>query len=301
MNRTPGGGYAQGAMAENEHRTETVSVEVHDPQISEHANEVMTREVRDALGTDQVELPSEQARRAGRTHPGEKRLFAALWERRIIFGVSLGGAVVVAAILVLTTGSWWWIALPLGLHVAATLYVTYAIIDTTTLAETPSADSLAALEAEGVRDPERAFSEHLESFVPAEQAGGRKGGEGVFEYGANVRTTRPYEDPGGSAVEQETAMTPSSVATSAAPAEPGQGGADVPDWPVLLPAFGAGLLMLAAIIIPLVAGGGLLWIMVAAVWPPCLALVAYEAHAYRRAKASRSRGEGPESSPDTRG
>jgi hypothetical protein len=279
-------------MSENDKHTETVPVEIHDPELSERANEIMTAEARAALGTDQVELPPERAHQAGRRHPKDDRLLAGLWERRVLLGMAAGAAVVVAAIIVLSTGEWGFIAIPLVLLVGMLAYVLRSVFETTTLIETPAPDVVADLEAEGVRDPERQFNEQIESFT-AEDGGGPAGA------GANQRTARPHEDAGRSTAEQQHAMTPSSVATSSAPAEPGQGGApDVPDAAVLWPAFGAAALMLITLVVAAIEGGAM-WIVPAVCWPLAIALIVYQVVSYRRTKASH--GAEPGASADFRG
>lgn len=199
-------------------RTERVSVEVRDPALSDRANEELTREVREALGRDEVELPPEQAARAGREHPEEHGLLDHLWERRIVVGVTLGVAVVVAGVLVLTTGSWWWLPAILLVHVVATVVITGAIIKTTTIVESPSSGATAVLQEEGVRDPERELNDQVRSFTgtPGPSA------ETLVEPGDNERRSRPEDAPGQADVEQERAITPSSGGSQ--PAGPGSEG-----------------------------------------------------------------------------
>ncbi len=200
--------------------TERVPVEVHDPALTERANEVLSDEVRQALGRDEVELPAEQARSAGREHPEEHGLLDALWERRIVVGISLGVAIVVAAILALTTGSWWLLPAVFIVFLLATFVVTSAIIRMTTLVESPSSEAAAALQEEGVRDPERELNDQVRSFTGAPGPDA----EAVVEPGENERQTQPERAPGESAAEQETAITPSSGASK--PAGPGAGDRD---------------------------------------------------------------------------
>src|SRR3954452_16302566 len=180
-------------MAEQQEHTETVPVRVRDPELSERANEILTEEARRALGTDEVELPADRAGQAGHRHPGDQRLFAALWERRVILGLAAGAAVVVAAILVLSTGAWGAIAIPVVLLGGMLAYVVKAVMQTTTLAESPAPEAVAALDEEGVKDPERLFNEHVESFTAN---GGHSGQGPTVAAGGNQRTTRPGEDAG---------------------------------------------------------------------------------------------------------
>jgi membrane protein implicated in regulation of membrane protease activity len=258
----------------DEARTKTVPVEVRDPELSERANEIMTQEARAALGTDHVELPEDRARDAGRAQHDDHGALAILWERRILLGVLLGAAVVVAGILVLATGTWWLLFVPLALHVATTAVVVIAAIATTTDVESPSPTAAAALEEEGVRDPERVFAEEVQSFTPP--PGGARSG--------NTRDVEADEDPAQAHAEQQSAMTPSSRTTNAAPAEPGPGGAEVPDAVILWPAYAAAALMVGAVIIALVGGNALLWILVPVVWPLGIALIVYQLRGYRQAR-----------------
>lgn len=260
-------------MTENSEHTETVPVEVRDPALTERANEIMTDEARAALGTDHVELPADRAGQAGRRHPSDRRMFAALWERRVLIGLALATAVVVAGILVLTTGAWGFIAVPLVLLAVTVPYAVRSVFETTTLAESPAPEAVAALDREGVRDPERLFNEHVESFT----AEGPRGAQGPM---------LAEEDPGGSMAAQQGRMTPSSEPTTAAPAEPGEGGADMPAYPVLWPAAVAVVLMIITLVVGIVEGG-LMWLVPAVCWPCGLGLVAYEVVAFRRSEAAR--------------
>jgi hypothetical protein len=202
-------------MSDADDRSETrrVPVEVHDPKLSHRANELLTQETREALGRDEGELPVDRADSAGRTHPRSEGVMGAIWERRMLVGVTLAVAVVVAAVLALTTGSWWWLPLAVIVHAVATFLVTAVVIRSTTAVEAPDPSVAVALEREGVRDPEVELTEQVRSFASDEDGAP---GSDVLTPGDNRRRTQPEESPGGSTAEQQTAVTPDSQGSAPA-------------------------------------------------------------------------------------
>lgn len=197
--------------------TQRVPVEVRDPALSERANEIMTDEVQDAVGACEADVPADVATAAGRRHPREHGILAALFERRILLGVTAAVLVVIAAILVVTTGSWWWLGVAVGVHLVATVFIAAGVTQTTTSVEAPSPTGLAALEEEGVRDAERVFNDHVRSFSGADVV---PRCEAVVRAGSNHRDAVGEDDPSRTAAEHQTAMTPTSERTRPVPAEP---------------------------------------------------------------------------------
>ena len=116
--------------------------------------------------------------------------------------VALGGLalVVIGAIaaLAVVTHVWWTIVLAL-IVLAAMLYLVVAIIiKMTSNPERPSSTTVAAMEEEGIDDPEQLFSDVVAEFTAEPDADGETG-----------RTTDAVDDPAAAAAEQRDATTPS--------------------------------------------------------------------------------------------
>jgi hypothetical protein len=79
-----------------------------------------------------------------------------------------------------------------------TYLVVAMIIKMTSNPERPAPTTVAAMEAEGVDDPEQLFSDVVAEFTPDSDAGGETG-----------RTTDAVDDPAQAAAEQRDATTPS--------------------------------------------------------------------------------------------
>jgi hypothetical protein len=127
-----------------------------------------------------------------------------------LVAISFAAFVVIGVILSLATGSWWAFAAALAVHAAGTLAVATAALRLTTETEHVSPELAARLEAEGVQDPDRAFTE---------LAGGAAGPGDVVRNGRNERTARPDEDAARTEREHRTAWTPGSEPTE--PTGPG--------------------------------------------------------------------------------
>jgi MMPL family len=191
------------------------TVDVEDPELSERANRALTDDVREALGTDRVELSDAEAREAGSGTAKDGTLGAALWNARLAVGVTFAMAVVLGVIVALATGSWLVLVGAVLVHLAVSLGITLLSLNTATQVEKPSPGTTSVLEEEGVRDPERMFNDRVEEFAGAGEEGARTGR--VVTPGDNERTARPSDDAARSSSEQQTAMTPSSTPTDAAP------------------------------------------------------------------------------------
>jgi hypothetical protein len=128
-----------------------------------------------------------------------------------LLAVSFAAVVVIGVILSLATGSWWAFVAALAVHAAGTLIVATAALRLTTETEHVSPALAARLEAEGVQDPDRAFTE---------LTAGAAGPGDVVRDGRNAGDAQPEQDPAAAANQQRTAWTPSSDATK--PVGPGK-------------------------------------------------------------------------------
>jgi Flp pilus assembly protein TadB len=241
-------------MSQEEEKTVRVPVEVHDEKLSGRANEILTEEVREALQTDEVEVSESHADELGRADLSatSQTMTSVLWESRVLVGVSFFTAIVVGAILALVTGEWWAILIAEAVHFVATLIVTYLAIQSSTNVDKPSADHVEALEEEGVRDPEETLNNAIQEFAGDGEDRGKK-------------VVRPNDAgragaPGGAALDQQGAMTPSSAATEAPENEdPKAGNRDEPS-PALMPIVLYGALIVLCFVIPIVTGVSALWV-----------------------------------------
>jgi hypothetical protein len=203
------------------------------------------------VGATEVEVPEGTLERHRARHGRHSTVTATLVSNRPIIIVGFLAAVVVGGIIALATGAFWTLLLAVGLHAAGTVLVAFAVLLLTTEIEHPAPEVAARLEAEGVADPDQVLSELVEDFSGAEHA---RGATEVVSGGFNEPTR---DDPAGRAVEQRTAMTPSSEA-----GRPAGSGSVIERG--LLVAF---VCILAATIVFAAIDGGEMWILPAVVLP----------------------------------
>ena len=167
-----------------------------DPSLSPEANRVLTQELRQAVGREEVVVPAGRPHAERERHGGRPAVAVLLAEHRLVVALMLLGALVVGAIVSLASGSWWFLLLALGLDVLGLIVVTAIVLAMTTETEHLSPAAAARLEDEGVSDPDRVFSDLVEGFAP----GDREGDE---------RQTPAQEDPAQATAEQRSSVTPS--------------------------------------------------------------------------------------------
>jgi hypothetical protein len=186
-------------------RTERRFVRSEDPSLTPEANRLLTEEVREVVGADEVEVPQSTPRRSTTRHATHSTLVATLIDNRPIVLVTLLAAIVGGGIVSLTTG--WYVAvlLAVGLHALCTMVVAAGAVQLTTQVEHVAPETAARLEAEGVADPDRVLTELVEDFAGAQNAGGVSE---VISSGSNDRTVEAGDDPARAMLEQRTAMTP---------------------------------------------------------------------------------------------
>jgi hypothetical protein len=228
-------------------QTERRFVQSDDPSLTPEANRLLTEELREVVGKDEVELPAGTGQRARERHGEHSPLVAALVANRPIILVTLLMAVVVGGIVSLTTG--WYVAvlLAVGLHALGTMLVAAGAVQLTTQVEHVAPETAARLEEEGVGDPDRLLGQLVEDFTGATQAGGVTE---VISSGNNERTVHATDDPAKAMLEQRTAMTPQSAPGEAA----GEGSAValLPWWVVV------GVMVVSVVAAPFVAQGWML-------------------------------------------
>src|SRR4051794_19429358 len=208
-------------------------VRVDDAELSPEANRLLTEELQDALGTDQVELPADRARVAHALPSGDVRgVRAVIGENRMLVAVVFVALLVVGAIISLATGSWWAVVAACAVHAAGTLVVATIVLRATTAVEHAAPETAARLQEEGVGDPDQALSDLVKQFTPDGDA------RGVDH--------RPGEDQARAAGEQAGAGTPSTT-----PTEP----AGFDGTPAILPAIAVAGSVIVGIAVAIVEGG----------------------------------------------
>lgn len=195
-------------MADNRgQQTERRSVRSEDPSLSDTANELLTQELQEAVGAEEVEIPKDMPDRSDDAHGRHSPFVATLTANRPIVIVTFLVALVVGGIVALVTDQYWAVVVALALHAVGTLAVAVGAIALTTDTEHVDPTVAARLEEEGVADPDRVLSDLVEDFAGAREA---RGVPEVVTSGHNERTTAPEDDPARSAIEQRSAITPSS-------------------------------------------------------------------------------------------
>ncbi|HEU4703739.1 MAG TPA: hypothetical protein VFS37_14760 [Conexibacter sp.] len=180
----------------SDERLERREVRAQDPSLSPEANRVLTEELRAAVGRDAVEVPSARGHAERARHGGRAGVAVALSQNRLALAMTLFAALVVGAIVSLATGSWWFLVLALAVHALGTIAVVAIAIAMTTQTEHLSPSAAAALEDEGVEDPDALLSDLVEEYAPADRRG-------------DEQATSPHDDPAQSTAEQRSSVTPS--------------------------------------------------------------------------------------------
>jgi uncharacterized membrane protein YcjF (UPF0283 family) len=162
--------------------------------LSPETNRRLTEELRDAVGRDDVAVPSRA--------PASRR--AALNQPVLLFGALV--LVAVGVIASVATDAWIFVIVALVVALVGVGVMVTAVLRLTRDVERPSAELAAALAEEGVADPDRLMSDLVEDASDADRSQGR--------------FTPTQRDPARATVEQRSAMTPSSQPSE--PVGPGE-------------------------------------------------------------------------------
>jgi hypothetical protein len=244
-------------------QTERRIVRSQDPSLSDEANELLTHELRDVIGSDEVVVAKTVPRRSEGEHATRSTFVATLSSNRPLVLVTFLVMFVLGGILALVTEQYWAVVVACALHAVGTLVVTAAAIALTTRTEHVSPAVAARLEEEGVGDPDAVLSDLVEEFAGVQEAHGLPE---VISSGHNDRTVTADDDRARAAVEQRTAMTPTSGPTDVAGAHSAV--AALPWWVVL--ALTVLTITVAAI------QGGEMWALPAIVVPLAIAWTALQ-------------------------
>jgi hypothetical protein len=176
-----------------------------DPSLTPEANRLLTEELQQVIGAEEVEVPTGTPLRSHQAHGEHSPMVATLISNRPLLIVTFLAALVVGGIISVVTG--WYVAvlLAVGLHALATMLVAAGAIQLTTQVEHVDPEVSARLEQEGVADPDRVLGQLAEDYAGAQQAGGVTE---VISSGNNDRTVEAADDPARAMLEQRTALTP---------------------------------------------------------------------------------------------
>jgi hypothetical protein len=277
-------------MSENPEMVER-EVRADDPRLTPEANQLLTDELRDAIGRDRVLLPADQADVAGRVDgSGHRKLVSVLAGSRMLLAITFLALVIVGVIVSLATGSWWAVVAAAGVHALGTLLVGTLALRVSTEVEHVAPATAARLTDEGVADPDRALSDLVEQYAPTDDA---HGAAEVVSTGHNRITASPDEDPLRAGVEQQSAMTP-----AGSPVGPsGDAGA-----PALLPILAVAGSVLVGVGSAIAIGGWPAWLAAAMLVGASLGWLALVRHMDGRGEEEGAGASGPDRRPgDDRG
>jgi hypothetical protein len=241
-------------MSDDNRRFVRREVRSEDPSLSPGANRLLTEELREALGRDEVRVPADVPPRHRERHGRRPGVLAVIAANRMLVVIALGALLIVAVAVSLATGSWWALLAAVLVHAIGTFLVAGVVLRLTTEVEHMAPSTAARLEEEGVADPDHVLSDLMEEYGGAEHA---RGVPEVISSGDNAVDTSPDRDPARAGMEQRTAMTP-----AGSPVEPSRAKAA----PALLPwaaVLGPAVVALVAAIVL----GGVAWTAPAVIWP----------------------------------
>jgi hypothetical protein len=153
-------------MAKDELKGDKLYV-TRDPTKTERANDLLAEEMREATGASEVQM-----REPGATRPDAKperpsSFLAAIWDARILIGLTFGAAIVVGAIIATVTNKWWVLVLAVLVHgiVASIVIATY--VTNATEVEHPDPSVVGELQEEGVLDPDAELNRRMRGLRDA--------------------------------------------------------------------------------------------------------------------------------------
>jgi protein-tyrosine-phosphatase len=235
-------------------------VKVADPGLDALANQRLTEEVQEVLGTDRVRVRKDRPRPSRGERPRNHGLLIEMSSHRLTIVMLFAAFFTIGAVVSLSTGDWWLLPVALGVHALGTVVVTATALHLTTISEHASPTTAAMLQEEGVRNPDEHFARIVEEFSEPEHGDA----SAVVSPKDTPRTATAAEDPGRAAAEQSSAMTPSAGAS-----EPidGGGAPEALMWSTVV------ALLAVSLIIPVASGGGAMWILPVVMVPLLVAWV----------------------------
>jgi Flp pilus assembly protein TadB len=235
------------------HKTVRRAVRSDDPSLTPEANRLLTEELREIVGADEVEVPAGTPDERRAPHAERSTVLGTIQANKVLFAISLLALLVVGVILSLVTGSWWALVAALAVHAVGTLLVTTVALRMTSEVEHVDPATSARLQEEGVADPDRLVTDLASEFAGEQEA--TRAAE-IVSTGRNDNRADPLDEPARATAEQRTAMTPSARRSS-----PAGSGTLIGAMPL---AVVVGVLLVALVVA--ITQGGWLWLMAAVVW-----------------------------------
>jgi hypothetical protein len=140
-------------------------VEVHDPGLSDEANELLTEELREVVGRDEVDVPAGSPDPAHQRHRTHVALVRVLVENSVYVLSTFATVATAAAVVALITGSWWILGAVVVLHLVATVSIAGVALLLASEPEHVAPSTAALLEEEGIADPDALFTELVDEFT----------------------------------------------------------------------------------------------------------------------------------------
>lgn len=161
---------------------------VRDPGLSPDANRALTDEVREAVGSDRV--PAADAGEGPATLPGrtQKTFVAAIAQNRLVIALGLFVVLLLAVIFALSTGEWVVVGAAVFLHALVTVAWAFIFIRLASEPEHAAPSTAAALEDEGVADPDAQVEELARDFQGGEHS---RPGAAAADDGPTVADSAP--------------------------------------------------------------------------------------------------------------
>jgi hypothetical protein len=190
------------AKTEDE-KLERRKLEVTDKRLSPATRAAMTEDLQAALGTDSVEVP------AGRPHveAGERAKDAgpklAITGNRLLILTLFGGGLLALGIALGAHAGWWFLPVVYLGVIAVGLGIINTVLNLTTIRDHPSATTAAAMEADGILNPDEYYSDLIREY------------EAPSDESSEDRTVHSGEQPAKAGAEQEKAMTPTGTPSKA--------------------------------------------------------------------------------------
>jgi hypothetical protein len=154
--------------------TEIRRVEVTDAGLSPVTRRELADDIREVIGSDMAQVPIDQEHPSRGARPRSSTLLATLHSDQFLLQNIGAWLVVVAAVAgIALTHSWLMLALALVALLAFTGWIAMIGSKLMAIPERPHPATDAALEEDGVRDPEEHFSRLVEEFAGAEVYAGR--------------------------------------------------------------------------------------------------------------------------------
>jgi hypothetical protein len=147
--------------------TELRTVEVTDSRLSPETRAMLTEEAREVVGHDRVEVPASRAHPAEGERPLQAGSLLNLTGNRLMIKTIASMFVMVGVVALLSGSGWWFLPIAILALVALLLSIARLVLQMTSIREHASPLATAAMEADGIANPDEFFSAVVEEFTEA--------------------------------------------------------------------------------------------------------------------------------------